>query len=122
VITFVDNVDGVIEICRSLSRSNSHEDGEANDEEDNDCGDIEKGKPRRCKKNDKCLIQRRMSRMAHLFGRWFLYIRLPAAKRRRIVGLACPPGVGTSLVGGFRKIILFCRKNRFSPRDTWRED
>ncbi|XP_059461261.1 uncharacterized protein LOC132190324 [Corylus avellana] len=102
----------------SLSRSNSREDGEPNDEEDDDCGDIEKGKPRRYKKNDKCLIQRRVSRMAHLFGGWFLY----TSKRRRIVGLACPPGVGTSLVGGFRKIILFCRKNRFSPRDTWRED
>lgn len=107
-----------LEICRSLSRSNSREDGEPNDEEDDDCGDIEKGKPRGYKKNDKCLIQRRVSRMAHLFGGWFLY----TSKRRRIVGLGCPPGVGTSLVGGFRKIILFCGKNRFSPRDAWRED
>jgi hypothetical protein len=109
-------------LCRSLSRSNSREDGEPNDEEDDDCDDIEKGKPRRCKKKDKCLIQHRMSRMAHLFGGWFLYTRLPAAKRRRIVGLACPPGVGASLVGGFRKIIWLCRKKHFSLRDTWRED
>lgn len=112
-----------MEICRSLSRSNSREDEEPNDEEDDDdCGDVEKGKPQRYKKKDKFLIQHRMSRMAHLFGKWLLYTRLPTANRGRIVGLACPPGIGTSLVGGFRKIMWLCRKKHSSPRDTWRED
>ncbi|KAK7834580.1 u11/u12 small nuclear ribonucleoprotein 25 kda protein [Quercus suber] len=105
----------------SLSQSNSCEEGEQKDKEDGDCSDIEKGKLQHYDK-DRCLIKPRKARIAHLLGGWFLCTRQATVKRKKLVGLACPSGMGTGLVGGFRKIIWFCRKKRNSRRDKWRED
>ncbi|KAK7834575.1 hypothetical protein CFP56_024655 [Quercus suber] len=109
-------------ISWSLSQSNSCEEGEQKDKEDGDCSDIEKGKLQHYDKKDRCLIKPRKARIAHLLGGWFLCTRQATVKRKKLVGLACPSGMGTGLVGGFRKIIWFCRKKRNSRRDKWRED
>uniref|UniRef100_A0A7N2KU05 SNRNP25 ubiquitin-like domain-containing protein n=1 Tax=Quercus lobata TaxID=97700 RepID=A0A7N2KU05_QUELO len=106
----------------SLSQSNSCEEGEQKDKEDDNCSDIEKGKLQHYDKKDRCLIKPRKARIAHLLGGWFLCTRQATVKRKKVVGLACPSGMGTGLVGGFRKIIWFCRKKRNSRRDKWRED
>ncbi len=111
-----------LEIFRSLSRSNSCEEREQNDEEDDDFSDIEKGKLQHYDKKDNCLIKHRKARMAHLLGGWFFCTRLATVKKGRTVGLACSSGMTTGLMGGFRKIIWLCRKKRNSRRDKWRED
>lgn len=111
-----------MEICRSLSQSNSCEEGEQKDKEDDDCSDIERGKLQHYVKKDRCLSKPHKARIAYLLGGWFLCTRQANVKRKKVVGLACPSGMGTGLVGGFRKIIWFCRKKRNSRRDKWRED
>lgn len=91
--------------------------GETNDKKDSDCGDIENGEVMHYGKKDRHLIQYRKSRMAGLLGGWYLNTRLSAISRRKIVGLACPAGIATGLVGGFRKIIwLFRRKKPYAGR------
>ncbi|KAM3759259.1 hypothetical protein ACB098_01G107000 [Castanea mollissima] len=106
----------------SLSQSNSCDEGEQKDKEDDDCSDIEKGKLQHYDKKDRCLTKPRKARIAHLLGGWFLCTRQATVNRKKVVGLACPSGMGTGLVGGFRKIIWLCRKKRNSRRDKWRED
>lgn len=111
-----------MEICRILSQSNSCEEVEQEDKEDDDCNDIENGKLQHYDKKDRCLIKPRKARIAHLLGGWILCTRQATVKRKKVVGLSCPSGMGTGLVGGFRRIIWFCRKKRNSRRDKWRED
>lgn len=101
--------------------SNGYEEEEHAEEEGDDCDDIEKGKLQCHKKNDKCLIGQRKSRTGLTLGGWFLYTKLATIRRRKIVALPCPSGIGTGLVGGFRKFIWLCKNTRYSRRDTWRE-
>ncbi|KAF5461402.1 hypothetical protein F2P56_017506 [Juglans regia] len=100
----------------SAMQANSCDEGETRDEKDSDCGDIEKGEVLRYNKKDRRLIQYRKSRMAGLLGGWYLNARLSTIRRRKIVGLACPAGIATGLVGGFRKIIWLCRRKPSSGR------
>lgn len=95
--------------------------------DDDDIGlddiDIENGKIQHCyKEEEDCVGKNRLT--TGFLGGLFSYSRLAVVRRSRTEGRNCPSVIARGILHSFMnigKMLCFCRRRHYSPRDTWRE-